>query len=165
MDDFPHQSNLRKGRSFVKGMGYFITKCTLHPKLIFINKPEIALILIECFKWIESNNFFKIDGFVIMPDHYHLIIANTGSKSLSELMRSLDQFSAKRINTILRRSGKFWEDGFYDHTIRNRLDYETKIKYIHDNPVKKGLCDSSEDYLFSSANNQYNNLVNWEWFL
>jgi len=161
----PHRSNLRKGRASIAGIGYFITKCILHKDKILLNDPEIAKIIIETFQWMVSHSYIKIGGFIIMPDHYHLIMAVLGTKSLSNTMRSIDQYSAKKINTHLHRSGRFWEEGFFDHSLRNLQDYEVAIKYIHDNPVKTGLCSSPDKYLFSSANKQYYNIVDWDWFL
>jgi putative transposase len=165
MNIFPHRSNLRKGRASVSGVGYFISKCILHKDKILLNDPEIAKIVIKTFQWMISNKYIKIDGFIIMPDHYHIIMAVSGTKSLSNTMRSINQYSAKKINTHLHRSGRFWEEGFFDHALRNLQDYEMAIKYLHDNPVKTGLCSSPDEYLFSSVNKQYNNIVDWDWFL
>jgi putative transposase len=102
---------------------------------------------------------------VIMPDHFHLILAVIGSKSLSDIMKSIDQFTANKINKKVHQAGPFWEEGFYDRAIRNRKDYESRIKYIHENPVKSGFCESPEEYIFSSANSKYSNLVDLDWFL
>jgi REP element-mobilizing transposase RayT len=160
-----HQSNLRIGRTTVAGMGYFITKCVHDQNIVVLYEPEIAVILINSFQWMITHYYMKVGGFAIMPEHYHLILAATGSKSLSQLMRSINQYSGRKINSLLHRSGKFWAEGFYDHAFRIRRDYEIQIKYIHDNPVKKGLCKNPEEYLFSSANNRYNEIVDWDWFL
>ena len=82
-----------------------------------------------------------IDEYVIMPDHIHmiLIIKNAGGASASPTMndvirafKSLTSRICKQrfgIETIFQRS-------FYDHVIRDRKDYETRKKYINENPIK-----------------------------
>jgi len=100
-----------------------------------------------------------------MPDHYHLIRALAGKKSLSEILRSIDHFSVRKINLFLSRTGKLWEDGFYDHAIRNQDDFREIVEYIHNNPVKNGLAESTDEYPYSSCNPKYIDMVNGEWFI
>ena len=50
------------------------------------------------------------------------------------------------------KSGKVWQSRFYDHVVRNGLDFEEKLNYIHYNPVKHGLVDDSKGYPYSSNN-------------
>jgi len=58
---------------------------------------------------------------------------------LSRIYHSLKSYTAHEINRIVGRSGQVWEDGTYDHVIRNRLDFEEKAHYIFMNAVNKGL--------------------------
>ena len=48
---------------------------------------------------------------------------------------------------------KFWMQRFDDEVIRNREMFLTKLRYIHNNPVKAGLVENPEDYKYSSARN------------
>jgi len=52
---------------------------------------------------------------------------------------------------------KFWMPRFDDEVIRNERMFWTKLHYIHKNPVKAGLVESSEKYKYSSARNYINN--------
>jgi len=48
-----------------------------------------------------------------------------------------------------------WQQGYYEHIIRDRKDFETKLDYIHKNPLNVGLVENLDDYPFSSYRNYY----------
>jgi REP element-mobilizing transposase RayT len=60
-------------------------------------------------------------AFVVMPDHLHWLFSLTGSRSLSESIKNVKAFSARRINEILRSKGAIWQPAFYDRAIRRAL--------------------------------------------
>jgi putative transposase len=66
-------------------------------------------------------------------------------------MHSLKSYTAKRINSLLGRKGRIWQDGFYERVIRNEYDLTEKARYVEGNPVRKGLVDEPQRYLYSSA--------------
>jgi REP element-mobilizing transposase RayT len=66
-------------------------------------------------------------------------------------MHSLKSYTAKKINNLLGRSGKIWQDGFYERIIRNEDDLREKAIYIENNPVRERLVEEPEKYFYSSA--------------
>ncbi len=64
--------------------------------------------------------------------------------------------SSNRTNS---RTGRLWMDEYYDYVIRSKRDLVEKLRYVHNNPVKKGLVENEEDYPFSSANPIYNEFL------
>lgn len=50
-----------------------------------------------------------------------------------------------------RRERTLWQRRFWDHVIRDERDYANHCRYIHHNPVRHGLCESPEEWLFSSV--------------
>jgi len=99
---------------------------------------------------------FKINGFVIMPDHLHLILVSQ-SNDLSDIMHDIkgniasemfkkEHFQSK--DPILQRS-------FYDHVIRNEKDLIEKLNYIHSNPLRAGLVRDLSEYKHSSFKYYY----------
>jgi hypothetical protein len=52
---------------------------------------------------------------------------------------------------------KVWMDEYYDYVIRNEKDMIRHLQYIHNNPVKRGLVDTTEKYIWSSANSVFEN--------
>ena len=85
-------------------------------------------------------------GFVIMPDHVHLL----GDTHVSELMTRFKWNAGKSIRE-LRGPGRVWEKRFYDRTIRGDDELASAMRYIDWNPVRTGLCDEPGEYPFGSA--------------
>jgi hypothetical protein len=60
-------------------------------------------------------------------------------------------FTAKATNRILRLSGQFWQEDYFDRFIRDEEHYRAVVDYIEMNPVRAGLCASLEQLRFGSA--------------
>jgi len=99
-----------------------------------------------------------------MPNHYHIILALRKDYTLSSIMVTIDSFTARKINSQLMREGQFWERGYYDHAHRSAKDFLKQLEYIHNNPVRKGLVDTPNEWQFSTANPKWNHLIDWDWF-
>ena len=80
----------------------------------------------------------------MMPDHYHAIIGLRSIRQLSGIMESIDKYTARRLNQLLQHEGPFWQDGFYEHLVRDTKDYDNILEYVHNNPVEAGLTDSPD---------------------
>ena len=98
-----------------------------------------------------------------MPDHLHLVIMPRGENTVSFIMQEMKKSSARLVNKAEGRSGKLWLDEYYEHGIRNPEELMQKLRYMHENPVKKGLVESEEGYAFSSANPEYEEFLFREW--
>ena len=159
----PHRSSLRKGRMSLPGCAYFITKCVEDYDTKVLARPGCAGIVIESLEWLANENIAHICGLVVMPNHYHTVVGLGEVKSLQGIMESIGKYTARRINRILGRSGSFWEEGFHDHLIRDRQDFEDILLYMHYNPVRAGLVEGPELWQFSTANPKYAHLIDWEW--
>ncbi len=107
-------------------------------------------------------------AYVLMPDHYHLII--DGSRTSSEVLRYTNGITARRIINYLKennftssleklqqetkkREYKFslWEHHPNAFLINNEATFMQKVNYLHQNPVRAKLVDKAEDYLYSSV--------------
>jgi hypothetical protein len=85
-----------------------------------------------------------------MPNHVHLLI--TPVLSLPKLTKSLKGITARRGNEMLALTGaSFWQEEIYDHTIRNRSEFETISRYIEHNPVRAGFVTEAHAFRWSSA--------------
>ena len=86
-----------------------------------------------------------------MPDHVHILYEpqkdSSGSRyTKTEIIGAIKSVSAHAINKALRRKGSVWQDESFDHVIRREESLEAKTHYICENPVRKGLCESLDDY-------------------
>ena len=119
----------------------------------FLNS-QIADIVLSALFFLRDKGYYQLYSFVIMPEHLHLIILPQNKKTLSQIMHSLKSYTAKKINSLLGRSGKIWQDGFYERIIRNEDDLREKATYIENNPLRKNLVEEPEKYFYSSAHHR-----------
>ena len=157
-----HQSGLRKARIYSSKHPYFVTICT-HDKDNILTKDNVPEIIIDSVNWfIETSKIIPL-GFVIMPDHFHWAFALKENFTLDNILRRYKSFTAKKIKEVLHCETKIWQDGYYDHLLRDIKDFKAKLNYMHDNPVRKGIVNSPEEYLYSTANEKYTNMIDWEY--
>jgi REP element-mobilizing transposase RayT len=82
-----------------------------------------------------------------MPDHLHFVVElKTGR--LPKLMHSLKSYTAKQVNSVLKRQGSLWQDQFHEHAIRKAEDLNEIVLYMLNNPVRAGLVEDFHDYPF-----------------
>jgi REP element-mobilizing transposase RayT len=134
----------------LEGHAYFVTTNAQHKQKIFLD-TRIADIVMSALFFLRDKGYYRLYSFVIMPDHLHMIILPQKNKTLSQIMHSLKSYTAKKIIDLLGRSGKVWQDGFYERVIRREDDLREKAGYIENNPVRKKLVEEPESYSYSSA--------------
>lgn len=94
---------------------------------------------------------YRLLSWVIMPNHVHLLLTPHAEHSLTEIVRSLKSYTAHEANKLLKRTGKFWFEDYFDRYIRDADHYAAVVRYIENNPVKAGLCSAPEDWRYGSA--------------
>lgn len=99
---------------------------------------------------VAGKNECIIPVYCLMPDHQHLIM--TGSKPEANLWQAIVQYKQKTGYWMsIHRPGMRWQKDFYDHILRKNEDIAVQVKYILDNPVRKGLVKNWEEYPFKGA--------------
>jgi putative transposase len=112
---------------------------------------------------------FAIDGFVLLPDHFHLLMTlPEGDANFSERMRRIKGFVTRKIGHLPqfqtdpnlsreKRGEKYvWQRRFWEHCIRDEQDFKNHLQYIHNNPVKHQYCKNPEDWKYSSIHRYQN---------
>ena len=98
--------------------------------------------------------YYELGAFVVMSNHVHVLLLPRRIAP-SRLFQSLKGFTAREANRMLGRTGEpFWQAESYDHWVRDEKEYWRITAYIENNPVKAGLVERVEDYLWSSASQQ-----------
>ncbi|MFY9911621.1 MAG: transposase [Candidatus Sulfotelmatobacter sp.] len=87
-------------------------------------------------------------AYVIMPEHVHLMVNEPGHKILAQAVQSLKQGVARRL--ALRAEDSFWQARYYDFNVWSERKFVEKVRYIHRNPVHRGLVAKPEDWRWSS---------------
>jgi len=83
---------------------------------------------------------------MIMPDHAHLILKPRGGLILSRIMKGIKGVSARRLNELRGTTGGVWQDESWDRILRDAAEFEEKLQYMIDNPVKLGLVNDGMEY-------------------
>ncbi|MGA3284768.1 MAG: hypothetical protein ABSD57_09960 [Verrucomicrobiota bacterium] len=76
-----------------------------------------------------------------MPDHLHAIIAFPREPGMQTVISNWKKFVAVKL-------GVKWQRGFFDHRLRDHHELEEKTSYVLMNPVRKGLCERMEDWVW-----------------
>ena len=111
------------------------------------------------FEMLENNiEFYRqrekaaISSYVIMPNHFHLTIFIPEKASISNFMRDLKRRTAREYFELYNMPyGRLWENRFDDLSLFTDHAYKIKLNYIHMNPVKAGLVEKPEDWIYSST--------------
>ncbi|MDM8528478.1 transposase [Anaerolineales bacterium HSG24] len=142
-------SNIR--RYYLPNRIIFITQVVHTREMVFAN-PIYVTLLREKLRIVKSLHPFSMLGYVFLPDHFHLLIKPTGESNFSQIMHSLKPNFTKEYKKMMGITGslKFWQKRFWDHVIRDEVDFEEHLHYIHYNPVKHGYVNKPEDWPDSS---------------
>ena len=98
----------------------------------------------------------KIHAFVLMPNHFHLLIT-TPKDDLGVIMQTFMVTVTQKINLISGRSGRVFGGRYHWSLIDDHQYYDCALKYIYRNPVKAKLSERVEDYPFSTINSVLEN--------
>ena len=91
---------------------------------------------------------FVVAGYVVMPEHVHLLVGEPRRSSLSVALQVLKQQTSRKLKQ--RGEVQFWQRRYYDFNVRNEEKRVEKLRYMHRNPVKRGLVERPEDWAWSS---------------
>jgi len=101
-----------------------------------------------------DHKLYQLHTWCLMPNHVHLLVqplplADGTYAKISTIVQRIKGYTAKQINLQLGRSGKVWNDDYYDRFIRNSRDYCMTVEYVMNNPVKAGLTDRRESWEYA----------------
>jgi len=143
------RKNNRLDLSIYKGIkAYFVTICTNNQQRVFTDTKTIA----EHLKLLNScckKEKFSVWAYCFMPDHLHLLLIAKENSDLVKFIRTYKQLSGYGYK---KTTGKnLWQKSFYDHILRKEENIPEVIRYILENPVRKGLVEYFADYPFSGS--------------
>jgi REP element-mobilizing transposase RayT len=160
----------------IEGSIYYITSVIYTRSKIF-TRPSFVIPIIDSLNYYRYQYCCKIIGFVIMPDHIHLLIWPQEEEAVTDFMRDFKRFTSGRITRQAKVEGKtelikkfeeagieteraeykVWQDSFWEQSIYTEKFLKQKLDYIHLNPVRAGIVEAAEDYPYSSYRNYYLN--------
>jgi REP element-mobilizing transposase RayT len=153
---------------------YFITTAVVGWIDIFTRQVYVEIVL-DSLRYCIKEKGLQLHAYVIMSNHLHLIVSANGKDSLSDIMRDFKKFTSKQILkaistenesrrelmlTTFRMTGtcnshnstfQFWQQDNHPIELNANVQWQQKLNYIHQNPVRAGWVRNAEDYLNSSA--------------
>ena len=95
----------------------------------------------------QTDDKFYVFGYVIMPDHVHLLLSEPQKQKLATTLSVLKGETSKHLKGDRRQ---FWQVRYFDFNIFTQKKFVEKLRYIHRNPVEAGLVQKPEDWQWSS---------------
>jgi putative transposase len=89
-----------------------------------------------------------VAGYVVMPEHVHLLMTEPERAGLSVAIQMLKEITSRRLRPA--RLARFWQVRYYDFPVWSEKKRIEKLRYIHRNPVNRGLVLRPEDWRWSS---------------
>ena len=127
---------------------YFITASTYQKKHI-LQSARMADLFFDVLFHYKDQNKYLLHEFVIMPNHFHLLITPTGA--LERALQFIKGGFSYRAKKELDWVGAIWQPSFYDRRVRDFEEYCAFRNYIWQNPVKRRLVERAELYPYCSA--------------
>jgi putative transposase len=154
---------------------YFLT-FTVVEWLDVFTRPLYKDIVINSLRYCQQHKGLELFAYCLMSNHLHLIARADAGYELSDIVRDFKKFTARRVfeaiatnpqesrrqwlEWCLRKQGEFnpkntfiqlWQNHSHGVELRSEAMTRQKLNYIHQNPVRAGICFRGEDYLYSSA--------------
>lgn len=126
------------------GSFHFITFSCFH-RLPYLSTPSARRLFEHSLETMRVRYDFVVCGYVVMPEHVHLLVSEPRIGVLSKAIQAL-----KLSVSVQQRKRPFWQARYYDFNVHNELKRTEKLRYMHRNPVKRGLALKPEDWDWSS---------------
>ena len=144
-------------RRFYGGGDLHYITCSCYRRQPFLSSPSRRDLFLKIFEEVRQKYEFQVVGYVVMPEHIHLLVGEPDDGSIAVTMQVLKQrVSRQGLARGRSRFPKdaapppFWYPRSYDFNVFSEKKIAEKLNYIHWNPVKRGLVDSPEKWRWSS---------------
>ena len=117
----------------------------------------------------RSKEQYALLGYILMPEHVHVLLLPNHGKKISRILSTIKQSVSKKVLLYVKKQNlgildemkdirpngtchyRFWQrGGGYDRNLRSREDIIQKIRYVHNNPVRRGLVKLKQEWKWSS---------------
>ena len=151
----------RLHRYYGSGYAHFITT-SCYRRLPLLNTARRRDLLLTVLEQVRRRYGFVVLGYVVMPEHIHLLIGEPERGNPSTVMQAIKQGWARKMRSGRRRSNRcqaelwpeatehFWQRRFYDFVVWSPAKRQQKLNYMHENPVKRGLVREPGQWRWSS---------------
>ena len=129
------------------GQIHFVTFTCYRRQPRFEQEAVYELFLL-CLEDMRMRFDLRIFGYVVMLEHFHILLSEPQRGSLAAAIHYLKLAFSKRRRR--RPSGAFWQKRYHDRNVRDGKEFSVKLRYLHRNPVKRGLVPEPDHWKWSS---------------
>jgi putative transposase len=131
-----------------------------------LDAPMARTFFLSTLDEIRNRYQFDLHGYVVMPEHVHLLLSEPPDQTISDVLKALKQRISRDfrdgipdsnkhllppgLRTLAINLPRFWEPRFYDFNVYTQKKQIEKLEYIHANPVTRGLVDHPAAWIWSS---------------
>jgi putative transposase len=129
---------------------HFIT-CTCYRRRTHFRSSPARELFLKALRDVRERYRFQLLGYVVMPDHIHLLISEPQVATPSTVMQVLKQQVSRNLNKPRKgQKERFWDQRFYDFNVWSRKKRIEKLHYMHMNPVTRELVSAPQLWPWSS---------------
>ena len=111
----------------------------------YLASNESKDLVVDALERMRIRYEFFVSGYVVMPEHVHLLLSEPKNGILARAIQAI------KLSVSVRRSERpFWQARYYDFNVFSEKKRVEKLRYIHRNPVTRGLVKRPEDWAWSS---------------
>jgi REP-associated tyrosine transposase len=151
-------------RHYGRGHLHFIT-FTCYRRLPLLRSARARNVFVQILAEVRDRYGFSLVGYVVMPEHIHLLISEPAKGNPSVVVQVLKQRVSRRLRRKKRAPTaqlnlnfavggdllpRFWQRRFYDFNVWSLKKRVEKLHYMHLNPLKRKLADHPKDWPWSS---------------
>ena len=152
-------------RYYGRGDLHFIT-FSCYRRLPLLRTMRARNLFVRALGAIRERYKFLLVGYVVMPDHVHLLISEPPKSTPSVMLKALKQRVSRDLRRKKRKAAsgqlrlpfmndglglpRFWQPRFYDFNVYSSYKVREKLQYMHGNPVKRGLVKNPGAWMWSS---------------
>ena len=123
---------------------HFVTFSCYH-RLAYLETAPARELFERSLETIRLRYRFFVIGYVVMPEHVHLLVSERRDGTLARALQAL-----KLSVAVQSAQRPFWQRRYYDFNVRSEKKRIEKLRYMHRNPVVRGLVANAEDWRWSS---------------
>jgi putative transposase len=137
-------SNLKRYQS---GGAYHFITFSCYRRYHYLNSDPARIIIEDELEKLRQRHQFYLFGYVLMPNHVHLLLSEPRLHPLSTTLNVLKAETSKHLKGDRKQ---FWQTRYYDFNVLTHRKHVEKLKYMHCNPVDRGYVEKPEDWPWSS---------------
>jgi putative transposase len=129
---------------------FFVTS-SITGKRNLLQSDRSARLFIDVLYHYRSERKYLLHGFVVMPDHFHVLITLNSEISIERAVQFIKGGFAFRGGKELGFKAPLWQRGFSEARIYDSKHFNSVLEYIGDNPIRRGFAQSAMQYPYCSV--------------